>query len=142
MLIIAAFTEEGSPKTGLSPTVNVRDASDGSLVLVGNMSEIGDGGYKYDFSTAEAGKDYFYKADAGASISGPERYAFGSNENSAIKTDTDNLVKVQKNKWEIDPTAKTWTVYEDDGTTVLYSFNLFNESGNPDASKVFKREPI
>ena len=51
MKILAFFTSSGSPATGLSPTIRIRDLFDDSLVVTDAvMSESGDGNYKYDFT--------------------------------------------------------------------------------------------
>ena len=45
------FSTNGVPETGLSPTIIIRDTSDGSVVINGAaMTEVGGGAYKYNFS--------------------------------------------------------------------------------------------
>ena len=59
MIITAYFSEDGSPKTGLSPTLDIIDLSDNSVVVNdGAMSEVGQGWYKYTFAGYDNTKDY------------------------------------------------------------------------------------
>ena len=88
MLLITFFTDNGIPKTGLSPTIRVRDASDGSLVVTdAAMTEIGDGFYKYDFTTYDSSKDYTFRADGGAGLNATDRYVFSTNETDSVNED-------------------------------------------------------
>jgi len=72
-------TESPDAQTGYSPTVRIRDMADNSLVVTdGAMSEVGDGAYKYDFSTAVSGHEYSIRVDFGASFTNPNsRYRWG-----------------------------------------------------------------
>lgn len=55
---------ETGPITGLTPTVRVREAATGTLVVTdSNMTEIGDGFYTMTFSEDPA-LDYTFRADA------------------------------------------------------------------------------
>lgn len=60
---------------GLSPTVRIRKISDSSLVVTNAaMTDMGDGGYSYDFSTAEEDTDYWVRVDFGSTFTGQGRY--------------------------------------------------------------------
>jgi len=51
MKIKAYFEKAGAYATGLSPTLNIRDIDTGTLaVTAGEMTEVGDGFYMYDFT--------------------------------------------------------------------------------------------
>ena len=79
MNITAYFSQIGVPKTGLSPTINIRDISDGSLtVSAAAMTEVGDGFYWYNFSGYNATKDYSIRCDGGAILFDSDRYAIAS----------------------------------------------------------------
>lgn len=79
MNISAYFSNSGTPATGLSPTINIRDFSDGSLVVNGAaMTETGDGFYKYDFAGYDATKDYAIRCDGGIALLAADRYAVAS----------------------------------------------------------------
>ena len=135
MLIFAFFTEDGTPKTGLSPTIRVRKA-DGTLVITDvEMSEVGDGFYKYDFDTYDEDEDYCIRADGTNTLSGAERYVFSTNETAGVG----KILKIEKGKWEIK--GNQMIFYDDDDTTELYKFNLRTKAGVPTETEVFKRLP-
>jgi len=74
--LTAYFTENGAPKTGLSPTVTVWDALDASVdVSAQSMTEIAGGWYKYQWSSFDLTKDYVARADGGEGQPSGERYA-------------------------------------------------------------------
>lgn len=79
-IVVAYFASEGSPATGLTPTLNIRDCSDGSLIVTaGSMTEVGGGFYQYSFTGYTVGTDYAVLCDGGVTLSGAERYSIGAN---------------------------------------------------------------
>jgi hypothetical protein len=81
MYILSFFSDEGSPKTGLSPTIKIRDVLDGSLLINGlSMAEVGDGFYKYDYTAYDSEKDYAIVCDGGISLNDADRYVYAGNE--------------------------------------------------------------
>jgi len=76
-LFDAYFAENGSSKTGLSPTIIIRKDSDGSVVVNGlAMTETGDGFYTYDYAAQDFSEGYHYICDS-VTLTGNERYAVG-----------------------------------------------------------------
>ena len=137
LTIVAFFTDKGEPKIGLSPTIRIRDVDDGSLVVTDEaLTETGDGFYKFSFTDYDESKTYSFRADGTSTLTGTDRYVFGTNENNEVT----QVRKIATNKWEI--VSNQWIEFDDDGTTALRSFNLFDESGNPSKNSVFKREPV
>ena len=64
---MAYFAQGGIPETDLSPAINIRDVSDGSLAVNGDaMFEIGGGFYKYNFSPFFSSRDYVIVCNGGA----------------------------------------------------------------------------
>jgi len=123
MIIEATFFNKGALATGLDPLplVYAYDLSDNSLDVNGaSMTEIAMGKYKYDFSGADATKDYSVICDGGVALTGYDRYAFGTYSGDigtidtivdAIKAKTDNLpadpaseTNVDANETKIDTT--------------------------------------
>lgn len=51
------------------------------------------------------------------------------------------LLKYEKNRTKIDQTAKTMTVFDDDGVTVLKVFDLKDFAGQPSITQVAERVP-
>lgn len=77
MPFIAYFSENGSPKTGLSPTIIARKDSDGTVVVNGlGMTETGNGFYRYTYAAQDFSEGYHYIADS-VTLTGSERYAVG-----------------------------------------------------------------
>ena len=81
MWILSFFTNSGNPALGLSPTVRIRTVPGGSLIVNdAAMSENGDGFYCYNFTTYSGTEEYTIRCDGGATLSGTDRYTYGSNE--------------------------------------------------------------
>ena len=85
MIILAYFSDNGVPATGLSSTIRVRDLSDNSLIVNSvAMSEIGDGFYGYTFSAYDNSVEYSFRADGSSSLGNLDRYSYGSNDTGQI----------------------------------------------------------
>jgi len=92
MHITAFFTENGSPKTGLSPTLDAWQ-TDGTQVLTAvAMTEIDGGHYFYNATALDASITYVFTADGGASLMGGERYVYGSTETALKIEDMPNEI--------------------------------------------------
>jgi len=135
MNIIAFFTEQGIPKTGLSPTVDVWTVDRSQVVTAQAMTEVAGGFYYYDFTTYDEDEDYCMRADGTATLTGADRYVFSTNETGGVG----KILKIEKNKWEI--VNNQMIFYDDDGTTALYTFDLKTKSDVPTERDVFKRNP-
>ena len=84
MQILAFFTDHGVPKTGLTPTVRIRDISDNTLIITDSTSsEVGDGWYKYDFVQYDSAEEYAIRFDGGPSLSDTDRYTSTTNDSFA-----------------------------------------------------------
>jgi hypothetical protein len=143
MWIVSFFTENGEPSIGLSPIINIRDISDGSLVITsGTMTEKGDGFYAYDFVGYNDTKDYAVRSDS-VTLSGTDRYSYGStgeyNEAlNEIKSTVDDIDlrtllirKIQTNRLELlDGDTGNWILYDDDDISILLTFNVTDKNGD------------
>jgi len=136
MWILAAFSEDGEPALGLSPTVRIRDVSNGSLVVTDDpMVEKGDGFYGYDFATYSGTEDYAIRCDS-VTLSGTDRYAYSSSgEYSDVLDNIDVRTilvrKIQTNRLELaDGDISNWILYDDDNTTPLLTFSVTDKNGN------------
>lgn len=91
MYVIVPFTNNGSPATGLTPTVSIVDV-DTTVPVVTNapMIEIGNGFYKYLFSTYQPNRNYAITIDGGVSLPLGERWAFTGN--NSIYEDVGSLL--------------------------------------------------
>jgi len=76
MYVIAHFTTAGAPTTGLTPTLSIYRIGDSTLVVATTtMTEIGNGTYKYNFTSIAESQDYDIVIDGGAAMSTTtERY--------------------------------------------------------------------
>lgn len=158
MYIIAFFTSNGSPATGLSPTIRIRDVSDSSLVVTdAAMSEVGDGWYKYDFTAYDSTKDYAIRCDGTASLPATERYVYAGSELSGIDdikgagfvkgthsltnlgADITLIKQVEQGRWRI--VSNQMIFYDSDGSTPLLTFDLKDSDGEPAMEGVYERVP-
>jgi hypothetical protein len=103
MNIITFFSLYGTPQTGLSPTVRIRVVSTNALVVTDAvMTEVGDGFYKYDFSTYDKTIEYSIRCDGGTTLAGAERYPVaittGYGEVLSIKEQTDKITFTTANQ--------------------------------------------
>lgn len=81
MYVAAFFTENGVPKTLLTPTLRIRNLATNALVVTdAAMSEVGDGWYKYNFTTYSASVEYAIRCDGGAGLPANERYVVAGND--------------------------------------------------------------
>ena len=80
MKIKVYFEKAGAYATGLSPTLNIRDISDGSLsVEAGEMTEVGDGFYYYDFTAYDYTVTYSILCDGTSQLAtDDDRYVPGN----------------------------------------------------------------
>ncbi len=85
-IITSFFTKFSVPQTGLSPTVRIWlldplvPATNTLVVNNDPLVEIGDGFYRYNFSTYDPIQNYVIRVDGGATLPDNERYSTASNE--------------------------------------------------------------
>jgi len=143
MWILAFFTNNGEPALGLSPLVKVLDVETGLTVVNDeNMTETGDGFYRYSFETYEPSRDYAVICDS-VTLSGSERYTYASSGEYAEVLDsiestvglvdirTILLRKIQTNRLELsDGDTDNWILYDDDKSTPFLTFSVQDKSGS------------
>lgn len=77
MYILAHFTDAGAPATGLSPTIRIRQLSNGSLIVTdASMTEVGDGQYEYEFTSYDYDIAYGVRCYGGSGLPAAEQYFF------------------------------------------------------------------
>ena len=133
MNIIAYFSSNGSPVTGLSPQIDVWEIDSTHTINAQAMTEVAGGFYMYDFSTYDEDKDYCIRADGGATLSGAERYVYSTNETAGVG----KILQIEKGNWEIK--GNQMIFYDADGTTELLKFNLKTKNGTPTEKDVYQR---
>lgn len=92
MYITATFIKDDVPQTGLSPTIDIVDLSDNSLIVdAGSMSHVRKGLYKYNFSSYDPWKTYGIICDGGVTMVGYGRYAYTVNDSVELSEMSDEL---------------------------------------------------
>jgi hypothetical protein len=81
--ILSFFTKNGIPALGLIPGIKIRDIVDGALLASASMIEVGDGGYRYDFTQYDVTASYSILTDGGPTLLDGERYQFSGNDSFA-----------------------------------------------------------
>ena len=115
MIILAYFSDNGVPATGLSSTIRIRDLSDNSLVANSvAMSEIGDGFYGYTFTTYDNTVEYSFRADGSSTLGDSDRYVFGSNDTGQIDAMVSNGITRSGDIITIynEASTSTWRQYD------------------------------
>ena len=88
MMVLAVFTEDSLPKTGLTPTVDIYRLDTNTLAVDGgSMVEVGNGHYSCSFTAWDSALDYSCVIDS-VTLTGSERYAYTSISASPIVEDT------------------------------------------------------
>ncbi len=170
-LIIAFFADSaGTPQTGLSPTIRIWNVAAGSHSLDitdDPLTEVGDGFYKYNFTGYNHTNKFAMRIDGGA-ILGSSRYAISVNSSfhediafsnwdetasdhvivgtvgqlqNQTSIDAETVLKFERNRTRIDKTAKTLTIFDDDGTTPIRVFDLIDSTGTPSIEEIAERKP-
>ena len=72
------FTDNGTPKSDLTPNLSVYRMDNGTMFLSGTMSEISSiGAYQFDVTSLDFSNAYKFRADGGATLRNSERYKGG-----------------------------------------------------------------
>lgn len=145
MWLLAFFTQDGMPETGLSPLIKVINVeTDAVIINNAAMSETGDGFYKYDFSAYDPEIDYAIICDS-VTLSGSERYTYASSgEYNDVLNSVESTVglidirtillrKIQTNRLELlDGNSGNWILYDDppNEDVPLLTFNVADKNGN------------
>ena len=120
---------------------------DGGVSLIGNdrYQAFGNESFKADIADAiwdEPTVDHLTAGSFGFSLAATQSDA------SALRLDIDSviilvqtLLKYQSNRTKIDKTAKTLTVYDDNGTSILQVFDLLDAIGGASVDEVAERVP-
>lgn len=116
MLITTFFTDQGIPKAGLTPVINIVDADAITTIVSSDaMIEIGSGWYKYEFVAFNENKNYVIKCDGGSELwNDSERYTYAVNEKNGLLDNQLNIIEDTNTKVGTIP-ADVWSV---DKTTI------------------------
>ena len=139
-IITAFIKDDKTPATGITPTVRIRLVSDNSLIVTDeSMVELGDGMYKYSFTSYDPSIEYAIRCDAGIIVGLSNRYSFVSTEND-YTLELSYLKDITDGRWRI--VSNQMIFYKSDNITELARFNLFDSSGIPSEINVFDRQRV
>jgi len=166
MFIITPITSGSLPKSGLSPTIRIRNVDNGNLLVADEtMEELGDGWYKYNFIEYTGSLNYAIRVDGTSNVPNGERFYYagndnfandiwehplsttpgttipsGSNEPSITSAGALEFIRgIQGGRWKIDQVNNQMIFYKNDNFTEIARFSLLNSSGDPDSSRVYER---
>lgn len=144
--IIAFFTDNGIPKTGLVPTVVIREVDTGNVVVPvsgvpDEMTELGDGLYKFVFD-ADDTKDFAFVCDGGTPLTTADRFLYGGTELREVHNKLEFIKEVESGRWKLDSTTNQMIFFKSDNTTELFRVNLFDLAGSPTISDVTERKRV
>jgi len=127
--IVSMFTSSGTPTTGLSPTIRIRDLADNSLVVTdGAMTEVGDGVYQFNFTSVLGyilTTNFSIRTDGTATLPTSERF------HSAVTNTMLDIISAYKiNRYAIDDANDKQQIYGIDGITVLFENTLTDKDGS------------
>ena len=95
MILIAFFADAGTPKTGLSPVIDIWKDDATHVINAQAMTEIAGGFYKYDFVAYDETVNYCIRGDGGAGLAANDRYVFATNEIAEVTQDFSCILKGQ-----------------------------------------------
>ncbi len=146
MFIVAFFRKNGSPISSLTPLLSAVKLNDNTCALASvSMTAVNGlaGLYFYDASALDDQYEYVFMVDGGASLQDSERYVFGISaytcDLSEITVDSEISRKINSNNWRIDKTNKQLIFYDDDQTTPIYTFDLYDERGKSVVNPIERR---
>jgi hypothetical protein len=138
---------DGTPKTGVTysqVTTYIQKqggSSTAKSMSAGDWFEIDatrfPGVYDLLLSTSDTNTEGYIKYSV--AVSGADTYIGLEEVVAAIEIDS---LKILKGRHKIDKTAKTFTIYDENGTTPLYVFNLKDSFGAATGESVYERVPV
>ena len=144
-VIVADFTSNGAPSTGLSPTIDIWKVSDNSqLITAAAMTEIAGGWYKYTYSAYDADVDIVFRCDGTNTLANADRYKFGGNDDpQQVGIKSVEMRKALLNNMQLDKDTSILTIFENNGTSTFKSYDITDKDGNATGTnEPYKREVI
>ncbi len=99
------------------------------------MTEIGNGGYVYDFDGDDT-KNYYALIDGGSDTL-DARYMNAWSESAG---EINQSLGIETGRWKIDETTNQMILYDPSGT-ILVAFDLLDGLGHPASTEVYERVP-
>jgi len=138
LIYVIYFADLGTPKTGLSPTIDIfiKVSDGGSAGSAPSISELSGGFYKFTYAPTE---DIAIRVDSNdVNMADRDKYIvlIASPDDEGLA----KILQVDKGRWKIQNNQMIF--YKEDGVTPLYTFNLKDESGQPSEKNVYERVPV
>jgi len=140
MILIAFFSDQGIPKTGLSPSIDVWEDDGTQVVTAQAMTEVAGGFYKYDFAAYDETINYCIRADGGAGLQDNDRYVLTTNALRELEERLTFLKDIEGGRWKI--IANQMIFYKADNVTEVMRFNLFNADGVAAMKNLYERKRV
>ena len=140
MILIAFFSDQGIPKTGLTPAITVWEEDATVIVNAEAMTEIAGGFYKYDFAVYDEAVNYCISADGGATLQDNDRYVLATNDLRDVEERLTFLKDIEGGRWKIEDNQMIF--YKSDNVTEVARFNLFNADGVAAMKNLYERKRV
>ena len=140
MILIAFFSDQGIPKTGLTPTIDVWKDDATHIINAQVMTEIAGGFYKYNYVAYDETVNYCIRADGGAGLQDNDRYMLTTNDLGDIEERLTFLKDIEGGRWKIE--GNQMIFYKSDNVTEVARFNLFNEGGVAAMKNLYERKRV
>lgn len=143
-LVTEAFSviskTDGVSRVSGESTFTVLISKDGvSQTISYTITEIGVSGvYCFSFTPNSSGLWHVEIQDSQDRIHGSD-YDCIANDLADVYNLIADVWKIETGRWKINTTTKQMTFYDTDGTTPLYTFNLYNTTGGLDTDNVYER---
>jgi len=143
MRYTVVFRKDGTPKTGLSPTIDIHRK-------ISDWTSAGAAATVYEASSSDAPGVYYFdvtpterrlvRVNSGdVTMADSERYIYL--EVDAHDDGLNMLYKILTGRWKITAGSNTMTFYDEDGTTPILTFTLKDSAGSPSHVEVYERAP-
>jgi hypothetical protein len=134
----------GAPLAGQTPTFSTYKDDTGTNLTQPVISEIGGGAYKFT-PTFPSGRGIAFAISSGSANALPAYQVGYLRPEDYFVDDIAILKQIETGKWQIHtsgPEANRLVIYDADGTTVLYRFDLADSSGAATTVAPFRRTPV
>ena len=137
MVFAQVLNADGSPANNAAVALNLFTSSGTKYLNSGVMTYITDsnGLYQYAFTAPTSIK----RMIADVSATSPTAYGTESISVSQLASNIDSIKKIETGRWKI--LNNQMLFYDEDETTVIYTFDLLDSGGNASVTTVYERRP-
>lgn len=138
----------GAPVTGAGGTFSFELYADdqGTPISPPAISEIGNGLYKFTPTFSASGsRGLVYVLSTGGGSNTPRRYYEYIRPETFDEDKVKAILQAATGRWKIHttgPNVNQLVMYDNDGTTILFKFNMLNVSGSPTTVNPYEAQPV